>query len=40
VTLLSVISEEFQIELDYESFESLTSYLLIVEFVERHVAQS
>jgi acyl carrier protein len=34
VTLLSAIAEEFQIELDDESFESLTSYLLIVDFVE------
>ena len=39
VTLLSMISEEFQIELDDEAFESLTSYLLIVDFVESHVAQ-
>jgi acyl carrier protein len=38
VTLLSAISEEFQIELDDESFESLTSYLLIVDFVENQVA--
>lgn len=38
VTLLSAISEEFQIELDDESFESLTSYLLIVDFVENRVA--
>ena len=34
VTLLSAISEEFQLDLDEESFESLTSYLLIVDFVE------
>jgi acyl carrier protein len=40
VTLLSAISEEFQIELDDESFESLTSYLLVVDFVETQVAQS
>jgi acyl carrier protein len=39
VTLLSAISEEFQIELDDESFESLTSYLLVVDFVESQVAQ-
>jgi acyl carrier protein len=39
VTLLSAISEEFQIELDDESFESLTSYLLVVDFVESQVDQ-
>ena len=39
VTLLSAISEEFQIEWDDEAFESLTSYLLVVDFVESHVAQ-
>ncbi len=38
VTLLSAIAEEFQIEWDEESFESLTSYLLVVDFVENHVA--
>lgn len=38
VTLLSAISEEFQIELDDDSFESLTSYLLIVYFVESNFA--
>lgn len=40
ITLLSAISEEFQLPLDDESFESLTSYLLIVDFVESQVAQS
>jgi len=40
VTLLSAISEEFQMELDEESFESLTSYLLILDRVEGHVGQS
>lgn len=39
-TLLSAISEEFQIDLDDESFESLTSYLLIVDFVENRVVQA
>ena len=39
VTLLAAISEEFQIEWDDESFESLTSYLLIVDFLESQVAQ-
>lgn len=34
VTLLSAISEEFQIELDDEAFESLTSYPAVVAFVE------
>ena len=38
VTLLSAICEEFQIELDDDSFESLTSYSLIVDFVESQVA--
>lgn len=40
VTLLSSIAEEFQIELDEESFESLSSYLLIVDFVESRIAQA
>ncbi len=40
VTLLSAICEEFQIELDDESFESLTSYSLIVDFVEGQASQS
>jgi acyl carrier protein len=39
VTLLSAIGEEFQIELDEESFESLSSYLLIVDFVEGRLGQ-
>ena len=37
MTLLSAICEEFQIELDDDSFESLTSYSLIVDFVESQV---
>ncbi len=40
VTLLSAIAEEFQIELDEESFESLISYPLIVDFVEERVGQA
>ena len=40
VTLLSLISEEFQIELDEEAFQSLASYLLIVDFVESRSAQA
>ena len=40
VTLLSAIAEEFQIGLDDESFESLTSYLLIVDFVEDRLGQA
>ncbi len=40
VTLLSAIAEEFQIELDEESFESLASYLLIVDFVEGRLGQA
>jgi acyl carrier protein len=39
VTLLAAISEEFQIELDDESFESLNSYLMIVDFVDRQIAR-
>ncbi|HXE63043.1 MAG TPA: acyl carrier protein [Bryobacteraceae bacterium] len=38
VTLLSAISEEFGIEIDDESFETLTSYLLVADFVESQVA--
>jgi acyl carrier protein len=40
VTLLSAISEEFQIDLDEDSFESLSSYALIVDFVESRVGQA
>ena len=40
VILLASLSEEFQIELDDESFESMTSYLLILDFVERQVGQN
>lgn len=40
ITLLSAISEEFQIELDEETFESLTSYLLIVDSLENQVGQN
>ena len=40
VTLLSAIAEEFQFELDEESFESLASYLLIVDFVEGRLGQA
>lgn len=40
VTLLSAIAEEFQIELDEESFESLSSYLLIVDFVEERIGKA
>jgi acyl carrier protein len=40
VTLLSAIAEEFQIELDEESFDSLSSYLLIVDFVEGRLGQA
>ncbi len=40
VTLLSAISEEFNIDLDDESFETLASYPLILDFVESHVGQS
>jgi acyl carrier protein len=39
-TLLSLIAEEFQIELDEESFQSLASYLLIVDFVEGRLGQA
>ena len=40
VTLLSAVAEEFQIELDDASFEQLTSYPLIVDFVETKVSES
>ena len=40
VTLLSAMAEEFQIELDEESFESLASYLLVVDFVEGRLGQT
>lgn len=40
VTLLSALSEEFQIELDDEAFESLTSFPLAVDFVESQVAKT
>jgi len=39
VTLLSAISEEFDLPLDDESFESLTSYLLVVDFVESRLGE-
>jgi acyl carrier protein len=34
ITLLSALAEEFQFELDEEPLEALTSYNLIVEYVE------
>jgi len=34
ITLLSAIAEEFQCELDTEFLETLSSYKLIVEFLE------
>lgn len=40
VTLLAAISEEFQIDLDDDSFESLTSYPSILSFVETQVGQN
>jgi acyl carrier protein len=40
VTLLSAIAEEFGIELDEEAFESLASYLLILDFVEGRLGQA
>ena len=40
VTLLSAIAEEFQFELDDESFESLTSYPRVLDFVERRLGQT
>lgn len=40
ITLLLSISEEFQIELDEEVFPSLTSYLLVLDYVETHVGQN
>lgn len=38
VTLLSAIGEEFQIDIEDEAFESLTSYSLVVDFVEKQLA--
>ena len=38
VTLLSAIAEEFEVELDDGSFELLTSYALVLDFVESQVA--
>lgn len=40
VTLLSAIAEEFQFELDDESFESLTSYPRVLEFVEKRAGRA
>lgn len=40
VTLLSAIAEEFQFELDDESFELLTSYPRVLEFVEKRTGQA
>lgn len=37
ITLLASIAEEFQFELDETLFESLTSYPLIVSYVENQV---
>jgi len=39
VTLLSALAEEFQIELDEEWFESLTSYQTVLELVRTHTGQ-
>ena len=38
VTLLSALAEEFQFELEDEAFETMTSYLLVVDFLEDRVA--
>lgn len=38
VTLISAIAEEFQVELDDDSYESLTSYAQIAAFVEAQAA--
>jgi acyl carrier protein len=40
VTLLSAVAEEFDLELDEESFERLTSYPLIVDFVESRIGKA
>jgi len=39
VTLLAAVSEAFDIELDEDAFESLTSYELIVDYVESQVSR-
>lgn len=38
VTLLSVIGEEFGIDIDFEDFESATSFPTILEFVQARTA--
>ena len=40
VTLLSAVAEEFSLELEDESFEALTSYALILDFVEGQVGNA
>lgn len=40
VTLLTALSETFQFELDEDSFQSLTSYSRIIDFVENRVPQN
>jgi len=38
VTLLSVVGEEFNIEVDFDHFEELTSFHGILHYVEEHSA--
>ena len=38
VTLLSVIGEEFGIDIDFEDFETATSFPTILEFVQARIA--
>jgi acyl carrier protein len=40
ITLLSAIAEEFQCEMDEEFLETLTSYKLIVDYIEAGAAKS
>ena len=38
VTLLAVVGEEFNIEVDFDHFEELTSFQGILHYVEQHSA--
>jgi acyl carrier protein len=36
VTLLAALAEEFQLEPDFEAFQEVTSFALVLDFVKRH----
>jgi acyl carrier protein len=40
ITLLSAVSEEFALDLSPDDFEDLTSYSLILDYVERHATDA